>query len=142
MKICQPHWDAMRAKLDQLGIGHIGARTGQEAVGAMQNQLERAQAGESSEPTNDEWDPLMTMNFAFMSRALEIMGLAAMAPDFGCPLCSARADFDLHSKPGGCGDPECDRPQTSGEPTDEAWIRGCAEAQRDEAHRRGLVHPS
>lgn len=142
MKICQLHWDKMRVKLDELGIGHLGAKTGEEAAGAMQRQIEDAQDGGDGAPTNAEWDPLMAMNFAFWSRSLEIMGLAAMAPDFGCPLCHARADFDLHAKPGGCGDPACDRPQASGEPTDEAWIRGCAEAQRDEAYRRGLVRPS
>lgn len=143
MRICQDHWNAMRAKLDELGIGHIGHKSGQAAIAAAEAQIERAQVGDSPTPTNDEWDPLMAMNYNFWSRALEIVGLAAMAADFGCPLCHARADYDLHAKPGGCGDPTCNRPQdTSGDPTDEAWIRGCAEAMRDEAHRRGLVQPS
>lgn len=143
MKICQTHWDKMRAKLDELGIGHLGAKSGQEAAAAMQRQLEDAQEGGDGSPTNREWDPLMAMNFAFWSRAMDVVGLAVMMEDFGCPLCHARADYDLHSKPGGCGDPACTRPQeTSSVPTDEEWIQGCAEAQRDEAHRRGLVHPS
>lgn len=142
MKICQPHWDAMRAELKRLGIDHIGAKSGQEAMGTMVDQLERAQAGDSHAPTDAEWDPLMAMNMNFWSRAMDVVGLAAMDPEFGCPLCHARADFDLHSKPEGCGDPACGRPQMVGDPTDVAWITGCTEAMRQEAVKRGLVRPS
>jgi hypothetical protein len=143
VKICQTHWDQMRAEVARLGIDHIGAKSGEEAMSAAVDQLERAQVGGSAVPTNAEWDPLMAMNWSFFNRALEVAGLAAMNEDFGCPLCHARADYDLHAKPGGCGDPTCARPQdTSGDPTDESWIRGCAEAMRQEAISRGLVRPS
>ncbi len=143
MKICQAHWDKMRAKLDELGIGHLGAKTGEEAATAMQRQIEDSQAGGSGEPRADEWDPLMAMNFAFWSRAMEVVGLAAMSEDFGCPLCHARTDYDIHSRPEGCGDPECKRERiTDPEPTDEEWIRGCAQAMCEEAQRRSLVKAS
>lgn len=142
MKICQPHWDAMRAKLDELGIGHIGAHTGKEAMAAAVDQLQRAQVGADATPTDAEWDPLMAMNYNFWHRALEIVGLAAMAEDFGCPLCHARANYDLHdpAKGGRCGEAACQLYYPPGTPpTDQEWIDGCAVAMRDEARRRGLV---
>ena len=69
MKICDTHWARMRAELDSLGLGRLGARSGEEAIAALARQLGDREAGGSGEPTDDEWDPLMAMNFAFWSRA-------------------------------------------------------------------------
>lgn len=129
----------MRAKLDELGIGHLGAKSGEEAATAVAAALERGPDGTTPDA---EWDPLMTMNFNFWSKALEVVGLAAMAEDFGCPLCHARASYDSHhpDKGGRCGDPACTLYYPPGTPPhDEDWIEGCAQAMRTEAVRRGLV---
>ena len=140
MKICDTHWARMRAELDSLGLGRLGARSGEEAIAALARQLGDREAGGSGEPTDDEWDPLMAMNFAFWSRALEVVGLEAMSEGFGCLLCRVREDYDAHSRPDGCGVPGCSRERvTDPEPTDENWVKGCAQAMLAEARRRGLA---
>jgi hypothetical protein len=141
MRICQTHWDQMRAKLTELGIGHLGAKSGEQALANTEAQIER---GPGFEVPNNEWDPLMSMNWNFFSRALDVIGLAAMAPDFGCPLCHARASFDQHNTPTGrCEEPECTIYIAPGsKPYDTDWIDGCGEVMRAEALRRGLVKPS
>jgi hypothetical protein len=138
MKICQRHWDQMRAKLKELGIDHLGAKTGQQAVTDLSAQIER---GPGFEVPNDEWDPLMSMNFNFMSQALNVVGLRAMEPDFGCPLCHARESYDQHNTPTGrCDEPGCPVYVAPGQPpTDDEWIDGCGEVMRAEALRRGLL---
>lgn len=141
MKICQPHWDQMRAKLNELGIGHLGHKSGEEALVAIAKQVER---GSEAELPDEEWDPLMAMNMNFWSMAVSNVGLAAMTEDYGCPLCDARASFDLHNTPTGrCSEPECNIQIQPGEcPWDLNMISSCAEAMRKHAIERGLVKTS
>lgn len=86
MRICQKHWDALRAALDARGIGHLGAKTDDDARRAIVTELE----GRRDE---NDFDPLMSANWMIFSKALELGGLAAMGlNEHGeqyCPVCLA-----------------------------------------------------
>ena len=82
MRICQPHWDRLRAKLDELGIGHLGAKSGQDALRNIITELE----GRSAE---NEYDPLMDCNNMICSEGLRTVGLSLMSQDEQCPICKA-----------------------------------------------------
>lgn len=140
MKICQSHWDAMRTKLKELGIDHLGAKNATEAVYNFEESIARG----PGEPTpSEEWDPLMVMNLNFWDRAIQIMGLDALDPEFGCPLCRMREVWEHHhpeTKSGRCGDQNCLIYLPPGTPpTDQDWIDNCGEVLRKGAVKRGLV---
>ena len=123
MKICQAHWDKLRAKLDEAGLGHFGVKSGEQASEIFQQQLQ----GDDS-----AFDPLLNANFAIWSNALNNFGLEMMAPDAPCPLCY----LDDCAK-NGCGDPNCTRKHDSGDD----WIGYAVKDQIDNAKKRGLVKP-
>ena len=112
MKICQNHWDALRKALDDRGIGHLGAKTGQQAMAAVVTELEGREA-------ENEFDPLMGCNWMIFSKAIEVcgMGLMGWVQDGSdkCPICES---VKLH---------------------EQWWIDGPADAMLKEAQEKGLV---
>lgn len=82
MKICQAHWDKLRAKLDELGIGHLGAKSGEDAIKNIVTELEGREA-------ENDYDPLMACNHMISSQGLRVVGLSLMARTECCPICEA-----------------------------------------------------
>lgn len=96
MKMCQPHWDTMRAAIVDRGLDGLVAKSGEAAVDAQVRQLEEAQrTGSVSEQTTKEtFDPLMSMHWHFSNEALRCGGLYLMTQRADgdndghyCPLC-------------------------------------------------------
>ena len=112
MQICQTHWDAIRKALDDRGIGHLGAKTGQQAIAAISNELEGREA-------ENDFDPLMGCNNMIFAEGLKRCGLVLMgAKEDGseyCPICESQRQYG------------------------EWWINGPADAMLAEAKEKGLV---
>jgi hypothetical protein len=81
MKMCQPHWDALRKAVADRGMGHLGAKSGAEAIVHMVTEIE----GRAAE---NDYDPLMSCHNMIMSAAVGIVGLDLMKPPGpNCPVC-------------------------------------------------------
>lgn len=84
MRMCQSHWDALRSAIEQRGIGHLIARTGEECAANVRREIE----GES---TIIDFDPLMSANNALWSLSMNVIGLDMMTTDeqgnHRCPVC-------------------------------------------------------
>jgi len=151
MKICQAHWAKMRAKIDALGLTHLIAADGKEAMDRAVRELEAAEEG--TKPDKTDFDPLMAMTWSFTNTVLERSGIGVMMqrspePDGMpandgdyCPLCIVRRDFDTHNtETGRCGDPACTVKIEPGEqPWDEYWIEDCGNSMHTHAVSLGLV---
>lgn len=123
MRMCNDHWAAMRQAVEDRGMTHLVARSGEDAMASIVDQL---QGGTGT------WDPLMAMNNNFFSAALEYGGLGMLTqPPEGhghmdggerawCPLCEAKIRGD-------------------GPDTDKVWIAECADAMLAHARDKGLV---
>ena len=93
MRICKEHWQMCRDAIDELGMGHLGAKSGKVA---LDNIVDELQTGETP-----PFDPLMSMNNHWWSEALQSGGLYLMGqPEDGsneghyCPVC----EFSKHQK--------------------------------------------
>jgi hypothetical protein len=86
MKICETHWAELRAAVDAAGMGHMIAKSSQEAFDNIHMEL----AG--GEPP---FDPLMACNWTITNNALASGGLYLMVnKEDGteyCPVCEAQA---------------------------------------------------
>lgn len=133
MGFCRTHWNSMRAKLNELGMGRLGAQTPEEAVSFWQSQMQRGPGEAIPDP---QWDPLLTMALNFLGRVVSVVGYES-----GCVLCLVRGDFDAHNTPDGrCTNSACDtRVAPEEEPWDTQWIDSCAQVMWAEALKRGLV---
>jgi hypothetical protein len=120
MKICQMHWDKLRAAIEDRGLMQFVAKSGEKAAKQIVQQLE----GDNS---NSTYDPLMAANFAIWSNALAAFGIGMMNADAPCPLCL----MDDHKK-------TCTKPGCEAQGGDD-WIRFAADGQLEEARERGLV---
>lgn len=80
MQLCSDHWATLRKAIDERGLRRFVAKDGNTAVNRIRRELEGT-AGP------DDYDPLMAANNAIWSNAINVGGLAVMAPDAGCPLC-------------------------------------------------------
>ena len=87
MRICQSHWEKLRAAIDARGMTPLVARTGREA-------MERAVEELDGSATDATFDPLMAANNAISARALEHVGLFLLTGDY-CPIC----EFCKHIEP-------------------------------------------
>lgn len=96
MKMCQPHWDTMRASIEEKGLSGLIAKSGEAAMDNQVRQLEEAQreGGVSEQTTKETFDPLMSMHWHFSNEALRLGGLYLMAQredgqneGHYCPLC-------------------------------------------------------
>ena len=86
MRMCRPHWDALRQGVKDRGIWHLVASNGAEAAENMQREL----AGDQ----DAAFDPLMAANWSLFSAAIECGGLEMMVGEH-CPLCEADAHGGL-----------------------------------------------
>ena len=113
MRICQTHWDKLRAALKERGLDHLGAKSGKEAVDDAVTQLSGG---------DTDYDPTMACFYMISSKGLEIGGLYMMGTDEQgnerCPICECVAH--------GAGD-------------ENFWINGPADAALAEARSRKLV---
>jgi hypothetical protein len=89
MRMCQPHWDLLRAAVDERGMNDLVAKDSKAATDNLVAEMEGA-------PTS--FDPLMSLNNHFFGEALRCGGLYLMAlNDKGehyCPIC----EFEKHGK--------------------------------------------
>lgn len=79
MKFCRPHWDALRKAIDERGLSHLVAKSGDVATERMVREV---QGGASPA----DFDPLMSAHWAIAGQYLKDVGLEGMGN--GCPLCS------------------------------------------------------
>lgn len=77
MKMCQPHWDAIRKEVERSGLSHLVAKDGRQAMDNMVAEIEGRES---------DFDPLMAANWAIFSAYLQDVGLGAMVGEV-CPLC-------------------------------------------------------
>lgn len=82
MQICQKHWDRLRKALDDRGIGHLGAKSGEDAMRNIVTELE----GRGAE---NDYDPLMDCNCMISSQGLQVIGLKLLQSVEICPICEA-----------------------------------------------------
>lgn len=103
MKICQPHWERLRTAIDERGLSHLVAQGGEQAA---RNLVAEATDG----PSIQTFDPLMAAHNAIWARAMDVAGLAIMAPnDDGsdrCPIC-----FLNEAHAAECAGPPCELPR-------------------------------
>ena len=120
MKICTSHWDNLRTAIDNRGLGHLVAKSGEKAASQIVNQLQ------GSEDAKD-YDPLMAAYWAITANSIKAFGLDSMREDFGCPLCA----LDAHAKE--CQDQAC--PKYTGQ----NWIDLASDGQLSIAKEMGLI---
>jgi hypothetical protein len=120
MKICQSHWDKLRAAIDERGLSSFVAKDGVKAAQQMANQL-------NGSDDKEDYDPLMSAYWAIMGNSIKAFGIGAMQEDFGCPLCA----LDTHAAE--CKDEGC--PKYTGAD----WIGLAADGQLSIAKDLGLI---
>lgn len=96
MRICKAHWRMCRDAVDSRGMGGLVAKSGEAAMDNMIAEIE----GTAKE---QDFDPLMSLNWFFSGEAMKNGGLYLMAvdpehPDLKdndghyCPIC----EFEKH----------------------------------------------
>lgn len=121
MKLCQEHWNELKTAIEQRGLMHLVATSGEKAINQVVTQL-------NGNDSNQTYDPLMSANFAIWGNALEVYGLAMMREDAPCPLCL----IDKHLA-------ECKESNCKFKDSASDWIRFASDAQLTAARERGLV---
>ncbi len=83
MKICQPHWEKMKAEIEKLGLSQFISKNSKEAFNRMTSDAVDLDVMPA--------DPLMMANNMIWSRSIEHLGLYLMAVkedgSHFCPLC-------------------------------------------------------
>jgi hypothetical protein len=79
MKICQQHWNTLRAKIEASPYAWMISSSRAEAVERAAKDIE-----DKLEPQN--FDPLMACNIIVWTHAIKVGGLRMMQYD-GCPIC-------------------------------------------------------
>lgn len=133
MKFCSGHWAKLRAKIDELGLSGLVAKSDEEAVNRQFDQLERGQR-DAEAVTKTNFDPLMGAHWAIVSNAMNLVGLNLVAPNEDgserCPLCYIQKEHDAH-----CAVPDCKQNY-------DVWIERAADDMLTEAKRLGLIGES
>lgn len=80
MQVCTKHWARFRELIEERGMTHLVAASGEEA---LQNQVNDLNA---SPEDKKSFDPLMNANWMVCSQALEMGGLYLMTGPY-CPIC-------------------------------------------------------
>lgn len=126
MKLCQDHWDRLRAAISERGLDNLIAKDGETAFRQAVDGLE------TDKLSLNNFDPLMYANTAIWSHAIDIGGLAVMAlNDDGserCPICFLSAMHDEH-----CTKPGCDVPKDG--TAFDVWIGKAADDARRTADK-------
>lgn len=124
MKHCQKHWDMTRKAIEDSGMGHLGAKSGEEAIENMKTEME----GETP-----PFDPLMSAWSLVSGTALRLGGPYLMNGDY-CPVC------ELMKHTAGWGS------EQSNEPVGEEWVENhytvkVVEYIAEMAREKGLIPP-
>lgn len=105
VEFCTSHWNQLKVAIDQQGLWSLVSEGADDAGRKFQ---ERA---DGSDPTVDNFDPLLEAWGMLMTHSLQI-GAAIILSKGGCPLCIMNADHDER-----CDAPDCQGPA----PFDE-WV--------------------
>lgn len=138
MKFCQPHWDRLRAQIENKGLSHLVAQGGGLAATQLLDQLS------SRKVTPENFDPLMGAHWAICANAMEFLNKSGVSPLYllgdgsgapegrnDCPLCELNY---LHRT--SCTDPKCRLDKDNGYD----WMLERAAAEMlDEARRLNLL---
>lgn len=129
MKVCMPHWNALRDAVELRGLGYLIAANGRDAHA-------RAVAELQGKGDVSDFDPLMSAHWMIVSRATQVLGLGILSPNPDdpvgnyCPVCEL---LKVTPPP----------PEGHRYPTNEAYfIDGPADAVLAMAIDAGLYPPS
>jgi len=120
MKICDNHWKALRAAIEERGLAGFISK---DAEAAVQNLT----AAFQDSPNKDAFDPLMQASFAIWGNAIQAFGIEIIAANAPCPLCA----MDNHAME--CKDANCNNESGSD------WIKFAADDQLENAREMGLL---
>jgi len=112
MRFCQPHWQRLKAAIEEKGMMHLAHGSGQKLAASIERQL-------TGTDSAADFDPLANATWAVYSQFLKNVGLAGMDGDV-CPLC------DVDEK---------------GPSTSQNWIDGSTDDQLATARHLGLMPP-
>lgn len=93
MRMCQLHWDKLKAAIDERGMSHLIAQGGEQAARNLTSEIQQG-------PSIQTFDPLMAAHNAIWANAMSSpVGMALMFNGPGgeerCPICFTR---DEHAK--------------------------------------------
>lgn len=106
MRMCQPHWDTLRAAIDERGLSRLVAADGKAALERTKREFEGTDGP-------DDFDPLMSSMWAIFTNAGQTVekaggpiegppaALAFLGADV-CPLCELNALHQRDCKDEGC----------------------------------------
>jgi hypothetical protein len=120
-KICPEHWNQLREAIETRGMSHLIAKDGKVATDNVVASLQGID-------TKENFDPLMSANFAILGNSVQCFGIDILGESAPCPLCL----LDKHVKE--CVDPECQMKQSG---TD--WIGFAADGSLETARELGLI---
>lgn len=133
-KMCEDHWSALRAAIDQRGLGGFVAEGGEQVAENLRRELEEG-------PSLDSFDPLMNASMAILSNAMTLAAERYMQsplivmngdlehPESECPICCLNWLHREHDA--SCTKPGCNYPK--GERYE--WMIDRAADDQDEALR-------
>lgn len=133
MQFCQSHWDMLRQNIIDEGIGDWIAGSGETLIAQLKDQAAQG------EHTRTNYDPLMNCHNMIMSRALDLVGLYVMAPEFGCPICY----FNSWRTEDGrciCKDPNCNAKEPGTIPNIETWLEETPKACKEYMIEQGWIN--
>lgn len=114
MQMCDSHWTALKAKLEELGLAHLIVN---------QEQLKTIVTDEVNGETPENWCPLFTATMQIYGEALRAGGLYMMMGSL-CPLCEVAKHLP---------------PTATGQSADNHWIDGCCTALLERARAENRV---
>ncbi len=89
LRICQKHWDALKAAIKKRGLDHTIAQSGEAAVARLKEEAE----GKRDPQT---FDALMACNNMIFAEALKRAGMSVFAGEEPkCPICEALQQAEL-----------------------------------------------
>lgn len=135
MKMCQQHWDTLRLKIKQRGLGDFCPASFDEAVDRMKSQAE------TKDLTAENFDPLMSAHNMILQNAMTtIHAIGANPlmlfaddpehPEWECPICCLNWLSAEHDK--NCFDPECTKPKGL---TYDDWLDMAADGSKNVVDR-------
>ena len=113
MNWCQPHWALLRKAVEDRGMSHLGAQSGQEAAKELASQIEGEE--ETFDPLLGSWSRINNA----MADSLTKLGRGHEILQFKCPLCILVEDG---------------QPQTVAN-----WVDGCTDQAKQYAISKGLI---
>jgi hypothetical protein len=124
MRMCQPHWEKLKQKIEERGISRLVSKSGEVVAGKIAKEIE------SGAGTKETFDPLMSAHNAIVSNAMDTAGLEIMMPNEDgsdrCPICFLQQSCK-------CGAPDCKERY-------EQWVEFAARDAFERAKSLGLVN--